>query len=303
MKITLDIAAALSAILWPVVILSIVFAFRKIWPTLAERLASRVTKLSAFDISVELATIPAPPSPWSDPSIPQNSEMLGGDVYDTALMTLFERIGETTSWDYLIVDIKDGNFWFVSRLFIFTVFLQALRGVKCVIFVESNKDAYRKLIGLASPEAVRSVLGNTYPWLETALSNAMLKLKITYLAPTLKADVAGRIIREFIEDPDMRRMVTPDNSDEWTQLGTLSVWEHTVWLNRENLYKILGKQLYEWDSAHYVDTSDIPAEKRAKELLNRRAPFIALINSKGEFKELLDRQKLLEQVVQSLQRD
>ena len=131
----------------------------------------------------------------------------------------------------------------------------------------------------------------------------MLKLKITYLAPTLKADAAGRIIREFIEDQDMRRKTTTDNPDEWTQLGTLSVWEHTVWLNRENLYKVLGKQLYEWDMAHYDDTPDIPAEKRAKELLNRKAPFIALINSKGEFKELLDRQKLLEQVVQSLQRE
>lgn len=301
MKITLDVAAALSAILWPIVILSIAFAFRKILPVLVERLGGRVTKLSAFDVSVELATIPAPPSPWSDPNISQNSEMLGGDVGSTALMTLFQRIGESTPWDYLIVDIKDGNFWFVSRVFIFTVFLQALRGLKCVIFVES-KDEYRKLlIGLASPEAVRMALGKAYPWLETALLKTLLKFNTPYLAPSLEAHNAGKIIQGFIEDPDMRKNVTPDKPDEWTQLGTALIWEHTDWLNRENLYKVFREALYEWDSAHYVDAVDIPIEKRAKDLLGRKSPFIALINSKGEFQHLLDRQKLLEQVTQSLQ--
>lgn len=44
------------------------------------------------------------------------------------------------------------------------------------------------------------------------------------------------------------------------------------------------------------DTPDIQADKRMQELLHRKAPYIALVNSKGEFKSLLNREKLLEQV-------
>ena len=65
MEVTLDIAAVLSTILWPIVILILVLAFVLVFrdrlPDLVERLAGRVTKLSAFEVSIELATMPTPP--------------------------------------------------------------------------------------------------------------------------------------------------------------------------------------------------------------------------------------------------
>jgi hypothetical protein len=50
-----------------------------------------------------------------------------------------------------------------SRIFVFTVFLQAMRVVKCMVFVESEEGYQRHLIGLASPDAVLTALSEKYP--------------------------------------------------------------------------------------------------------------------------------------------
>jgi hypothetical protein len=54
MNITLDIAAALSAVIWPVIVLVILLAYRSRIPTLIEGLSSCVKKIEAVDVSLEL---------------------------------------------------------------------------------------------------------------------------------------------------------------------------------------------------------------------------------------------------------
>ena len=233
-----------------------------------------------------------------------------GEVSSTALMTLFnlttpqlpsDTFEGKDRWDFLVVDIKDGEFWLISRLFIFTVFLHAMRGIKCVAFVESKDEHRRRLIGLASPEAVRTALREVYPWLEEALSKAMVKQSTNFLDPSLPSGDAGVLIREFIKQPDMRQKSKPSSSDDkWTQLGTQPIWEHTEWLTPATVSGYLRKVFYGWDASHYKDSPDIQADKRMRELLRRTAPHIALVNSKGEFNSLLDRHRLLEQMAEQL---
>ncbi len=90
---------------------------------------------------------------------------------------------------------------------------------------------------------------------------------------------------------------------KWAQLGTQPIWEHTEWLTRDKVNEYLRKVFYEWDSSHYEDTPDIQTAQRTRELIRRKAPFIALVNSKGEFQRLLDRQKLLDQLAPFLQNE
>lgn len=121
----------------------------------------------------------------------------------------------------------------------------------------------------------------------------------------LIAGLGGRVtkISAFEENPEMRAVALPSSSDKWTLLGTRPIWEHTEWLTREKICEYLSRALYEWDSSHYKDIPDIQTDKRIRELLGLEAPFIALVNSKGEFQRLLDRQKLLEQVVPLVQNE
>jgi hypothetical protein len=72
MTIDLDIAAILSAILWPVVVLIILLAYRKRIPTLVEGMTSRVTKLEFAGISVELAVAKPFVPEWSGPPRARN---------------------------------------------------------------------------------------------------------------------------------------------------------------------------------------------------------------------------------------
>src|SRR5512146_2848370 len=112
MKITLDIAGALAAIMWPIVIFLVLITFRKYLPDLIRGISGRVKKLEIGIVSFEFAegkTI----TPWSAIGIPQSAEMISGDVYSTSLMTLFNMVtpqmaeptaDKQAAWDYLLVD-------------------------------------------------------------------------------------------------------------------------------------------------------------------------------------------------------
>ena len=57
MEITLNIAATVSAILWPLALLAILIICRKQIPQMISALASRITKLQLFGISVDLSAV------------------------------------------------------------------------------------------------------------------------------------------------------------------------------------------------------------------------------------------------------
>lgn len=314
----ITIIGLINAIIWPLVVLTTLFLYRKPLSKFIARLGSRITKFSAFDISIDLAALPTPPSPWSDKKIIGSSELLGGEVSSTTVMDLFNQIGANQPWDYLIIDIKDGHFWLVSRLYIFTVFLQAMRHLKCVVFVQTTGELRRSLLGLASPDTVRTELGKVFPWLEKALKNALCKHTL-YLVPELDPQLAGQIIETFIQDRDMRLPCDPEkliktpnnceisdeerptdtiNPNEWERLGDEKIWEHTHWLNLniDQVSKTITKSLYEHDTSHYIDSPDVTTEDKTRALIARKAPYIALVNSLGEFQVLIDRQKLVDLV-------
>ncbi len=63
-------------------------------------------------------------------------------------------------------------------------------------------------------------------------------------------------------------------------------------LGLRQVSKAVMRSFEEWDSSHFVETPGISNEERIRELLRRKSPYIALVNSQGEFKALLERQKL-----------
>jgi hypothetical protein len=322
MNTTLDVAAALNAIVWPIVVLIILLAYRKPLGEFLASVSGRLMKFSAFNISIELAVLPS--APLLDREIQQNSEMMGGgEVYSTKVSYLFDRIDANTSSDYLIVDIKDGRFWFVSRVFIFTIFLEAMRGLKCIVFVQTSDKYYRRLLGVASPNAVRAALGHIFPWLETAFSNILSQKTPSFLAPALPSNTAGEMIQAFVNDKEMhlrcdpselikpintcqvppdQRPTRPIRPEEWQRLGISDRWEHTTWLDLRipEVSEAIAKSFFEKDSSIYRDNLETSTEDRIRALLRRGSPYIALTNSQDEFKGLIDRHKLAAEVGERL---
>ncbi|WP_372950607.1 hypothetical protein [Mariniphaga sp.] len=304
----------IDILIWPLVVIGALLIYRKALSNFISGFSQRITKLSVFNVSVEMAALSAATPPWSDSNIQQSSEMLGGEVSSTTLTMLFNQISTDKSWDYLIVDLKEGRTWLVSRLFIFSVFLTAMRGLKCIVLVQSQGEYYRRLLGLASPEALQKNLAQSYPWLETSLNDALNQPKINHLGPELKPTIAGEIIRTFIENQNMRLQCDPEEviktenncqtpkdqlppdvkPGDWVRLGDYEIWEHTHWLNLDinRVSVAITKSFYEKDSASYTKLPGESNEKQIKELMQHKAPFVALTNSKNEFISLIDRNKL-----------
>jgi hypothetical protein len=172
-------------------------------------------------------------------------------------------------------------------------------GLRCVVFVETKGEYARRLLGIATPEQVRLALANKYAWLEEVLVEALLDQKITVLTEPLPKDKAQATVNRFIEDERIQQGQDPQDP-EWEQLGDQPIWEHTKWLNLERVNEGLRGVFFDQDASQFVDSPDISTSERNQALLRRRAPFVALVNTKGEFKGLIDRQALLERVAERI---
>jgi hypothetical protein len=87
-------------------------------------------------------------------------------------MELFNSLKALSRWDYLLVDIEEGHFWLTSRLFIFSLLLRRVRGLRCVVVVETAKGLSRRLLGITTPEQLGQVLAGRFPWFNDALAEA-----------------------------------------------------------------------------------------------------------------------------------
>lgn len=272
----------LQLISWPIVALIGIVVFWRPLSIFLEALPARTKKLTFFDFSIEFATFTRPSQPWGDRT--QDSSLVGGAAYSSQISELLQQMHKDISWDYLIVDIKSGDRWFLSRLFLFSVMLQYVSGLKCIVFVETRGKYNKRLLGLAEPSAVRIALAKKYPWFEQALSKACSNADIPSLSSKIKKNVAQDIVNIFMQQNNiiiLKQSKLPADECEWEQyvLDGKPVWEHTFMLNVDRFNDDLREACF--DNAYYVDYSEITANERNRELSCRTAPYIALVNERG----------------------
>jgi hypothetical protein len=295
-----DLIELIKTLAWPTLVAVLLLTFRKPLARFIADLGKRATKLSVFEVSVEFAKIPNPPVPWSDPGISESYKLTGGDVTSTTVMELFQRMSDDKPWQYLVVDIGAGRTWLISRVFLFVVILRYLRGLRCVVFVETREELSKRLLGIMQPETVRIALAKRYPWFDQSLNAALSVQTVPALAQQLPKDKAESVVNAFLKDPRIRQQQTSPNLDEWEQLGTQPVWEHTKWLDLQRVDQDLRGFFTDRDTSQIVDSPDTPAEKRNRAILRRQTAFVALVNDRGEFRGLVDRQGFLEKMASLL---
>jgi len=299
-----DVVELAKALVWPSVLVLALIVFRKPMSRFVEQIAGKITKVSLFEVAIELATVPSTPTPWLDPNIYAGSELFGGAVTTTTIMDLFKRIRDDVVWNYLIVDLEEGQAWLESRLYLFTIILQRMGGLRCVVFVSSAQGLLRGFLGLAEPGQVQRALADKNPWFQNILDKAAAEalaennMPLSMLDPMPKK-LAEAISNKFIFDPNMQVTVDPKNL-EWSQLGSSGSWDHSRWLTLERFNKNLRSAIFDVELSQFEDTPDTPPENRTRAVLRRRLPFVALVNQRGEFKRLIDRQVVIEQVAAKL---
>jgi hypothetical protein len=316
MTINLDIAATLSAIFWPVVVLAILLAYRKRIPALVEGLASRVTKLEFAGVSLELAVAKPFVPVWSGPpgALDLRHRATAIQVSDSTARTFLTQLTEEGAADYAQVNLGTGEEWLTSRLFILAIVFARMKGINCFVFVETSGSVRKRYVGWAKPEKIRWALARRYPWLEQAYAGAYST--ITSQQNSLIVSNRGRLgyqfapadpgpsielLREFLQRVQVPPVPLPVPGDpDWVLLDTVSnTYEHASWISGGQLEEILGGDL----NTSMIRSTELRSKNAAEQLrafLTVSERFVAVTAEDQRFEYLVDRSVLLEQVAKRL---
>jgi hypothetical protein len=83
----------------------------------------------------------------------------GNDLEDSTIFSIKSMVAGAGSTRAIIVDLGEGDRWWSTRLFLLSSLLQALTGVRQLVF----RDAQSRFCGMASPGAVLDRFAATFP--------------------------------------------------------------------------------------------------------------------------------------------
>ncbi len=187
-----------SALAWPVAAIAIGLAFRRPLSSFLSGLASRVTKLSAFKVELELATAP---SAATGPLLDDIRSATTAAAISDSSRAMLEQAQSTLPADYAVIDLGAGEEWLTSRLFIAAVMLERMRGVKVFVFLEATPAVAHRFVAICSVAELRWSLAGMFPWLEAAWLRAYTTVFPAYPPASTPAGTAVPDDAAWLPDP------------------------------------------------------------------------------------------------------
>ena len=182
-QIAVDLAGLLTACIWPSVLLLGLLYYRDPLVGFVEKLAGRVTGVSLAGFSLEIARVQEMTPRWTGPGVVDLRKAgQAQDVNDSTLATFMEQLRDATPMDYAVVDLGDGEQWLSTRLYILSIVLGRMRGLRAFVFVETAGDVRRRYIGVASSQDVRWALAQRYEWLERDYAQAYSQVNFSVVS-------------------------------------------------------------------------------------------------------------------------
>jgi TIR domain-containing protein len=267
----------------------------KIWYELAMAVHTELSKASRNDLIGEL--------------IIYANELRELVLNLSAPLDLFEAFDNNSSLDYAIIDLGLGQRWLTSRLYLFALILERMRGLRCFVFLETGGKTEQRFLGMASPAEVKWRLACHYPWLETAFakvySDMSDHIRILSATGALHDGTAQEIVYCFLSHPNIQQRLAPGmpphpGDSEWEALSMeygQQLWEHARWLDATRLGQDLGDVLQQDESTWLKESPHISHLEQVRFILQSNAPFVALVDEEKRFRSLIDRQALLERTV------
>ena len=313
MEVSLDVAALLAAIAWPVVLVMALLRYRGPIETFLTRQPVKsfsVAGILAMDFGEAKEMAPR----WSgqDIMIDLRHPTPSVNVTDSTAMAFVEQLRENAPADYAVIDLGTGEEWLTSRLYILALLLQRMRGLKCFVFVETAQGTRRRYAGLAAADKVRWALASHFPWLEHAYSRAYCGVapyfnivssegKLAALGQPDDPYPAINLLQRFLQE--IQAQAPASEPKEWVSIsasgGSYGGVEHAQWLDAASLERFLGEALV----SSYVRSADLhgkPNQEQVRLLLPQPARYVAVVREDGRFERLLDRQPLLEEVARNV---
>jgi hypothetical protein len=277
------------ALAWPLLVGGALVAFYRPLNQFIADVGKRLTKFSVWGMEVGLRSL-------VEGRIDALQQLRQADTFSSSNAALLLQLDDVARMDYAVIDFGSGDRWLTSRLFLFGVILEKLRGLRCFVFVDFQEGARRSFIGTATPNQIRWIFAEKFPWLEASLANEFARLAEPQ-APEqpvqpLNAERAARLIAAFLADIQAPTP-PPAEQDRWVNLPEWQCWEHAGWLTRESIRQYLSSGL---GTSAVESWRTRPQREIAQEVLHCKDPFVALLDSQGEFSGLVDRHSLLEEL-------
>ena len=322
LEVTLDIAATVSAILWPVAVFVLLFLFRERLPVLARELAGRVSKVDIAGITLEFARAKEfqPVLSGGDGAVDFRRSATALQISDSTAETFITQLRDPTDAEYAIVNLGMGNEWLTSRLYIMAVVFARMKGLRAFVFLQQSGTS-RSYLGWADPDRVRWALARKYPWLEAAYANAYSNVTGAANQPALVTSFTGRLgfendpgdpgpsielIKAFLRriqwpaeagtDASTAPAQPPQNPLDWVPLNDANnTSEHATYVTSTLLEEILGDEL----NFSYVAHELLQTESRRDQVrlvIAQSGRYVAVTQDALRFYYLVDRARLLEQV-------
>jgi hypothetical protein len=305
----------IETLAWPMILLIVLLIFRGPLSAALEGLGGRVTRLSLLQVlEFELTPLPEATPDWEvlwGTSPADVRKLTSAAVFDSYAQSLFQQLSEPGKAELAVIDLGDGDRWLTSRLFLFSVLLERMRGVRCLALVATNDDVNRRLVGLVTPEEARWSLAHRYPWLERAFSFAYAKVaegthSFSVQRGALEPPVAMQVARSFLVAIQTSTSPSASEKCEWQKVSVTGgpgpqpadLWEHTRWIRLGQLEDHLGEVVDR--RSWIVDDPSGSTGERTRQILMRRGPFVALVDEDRRLEAVVDRRELLDEAVRRL---
>jgi hypothetical protein len=295
----LSVAEVVAQYCWPVVALIALLILQRPIRTFIENIATRATEVSLGSwATFKLPGLKQAP----EDQVILNFKDLQGSVWQESGSNLLAQFQNTRTPEYALLDLGEGGEWISSRLFIFAVMLQRMKGLRCIVFVSSTANQQATYVGCASPDNVRWRLAADQPWLEAAFAHAYANMaglpqgmprsnRFVDIKGALQPQTAQIIVSMFIQN--LKEPAPHLNPDDFVTIHSGD--EHATWITVAELERILGTDL--WTDAVAENTDQTPEAKRlqARRFLNKPHPYVAQTRD-GAFVSLVSRVALLDEV-------
>lgn len=308
MTVTLDIAHVLNAILWPLVVLVALLVYRKYLPQLVGGLVSRINKLEIAGVSLELAKATPFVPEWSELDLRQKATPM--QIMDSTRRSFLAQLTTEGKADYAEINLGTGKEWLTSRLFIMAIVFARMKGIHCFVFLETVGATRRRFAGWAEPSLIRWALAKRYPWLEQAYADAYSTItaqqqafvvtnqgRLGYQHSLTDPSPSIELLQQFLQRVQASPIPPPGaNTADWVSIDpATNTFEHTHWINSENLEELLGEDFH----TSAVRAADLKGKRTAeqlREILATPGRYVTVTGAEQRFEYLIDRNILLEQV-------
>ena len=319
LSISLDIAALLHALVWPIVILVIALIYRKEIPVFIKSIGSRLSKLEFAGLSIELAKAKAFVPDWSAGALDLRHTAAAIQVTDSTAATFITQLSEKGDADYAEVNLAKGDEWLTSRLFILAIVFARTKGIRCFVFVETSGGTRNRFVCWATPAKIRWALARRFPWLEQAYAKAYAAIMSPPPPLNPQAFIASNhgglghnfsqpdpglsveLLKKYLENIQVPAAPpAPNDLQNWVLIDDANqIYEHAQWLTSELLEGLLSKDC----NRSRISLTEIRSKSTTKQLrafLSIPDQFVAVTAEDQRFEYLVDRSAILEQVGKQL---